>query len=528
MAKIRVLASIVFGVAVLIGIAPSAQAASNWSAVTDLSATGRNVTNPQLALSGDGTAAIAIWQRGTAIQASTAKVNGNKATWSAVGDVSAIDKAVDRPQVAISNDGAKAIAVWQRSNGTNTIIQAATATITANTATWSSVSDLSATLQSATDAQVALSSDGTKAAVVWQRSNGANTIIQAKTATITANSATWSAVANLSASGQSAGNPQIAVSENSSKAIAVWFRMNDLGTPGIQAKTATISSNSATWSAAANLSADTSWASNPQVALSTDGTKSTVGWVGRNAGGHDVIQTASATISSNTATWSSVSDLSDASTNAISPQLAMSGDGTKATIIWALNTLKSVVREASATISDNTATWSAPREVSATDQATGNPQIALSTDGTRSTALWRRLNGTNYIAQSTSAMMFVPGAPTLDFTGDTLSISPSADTGGSPLTSYAILYNTQTRIDTNKAWATWATWWPLGTTSIDLGTYRTAAACTPVAATATPAGKCYRAIGEHTPGGTFSYQVAAVNANGRGAWTTQSITRPTP
>ena len=65
--------------------------------------------------------------------------------------------------------------------------------------TWSATTDLSATLRDAYEPQVALSSDGTRATAVWYRSNGTNTIVQSASATISAGTATWGAVTDLSA-----------------------------------------------------------------------------------------------------------------------------------------------------------------------------------------------------------------------------------------------------------------------------------------------------------------------------------------
>src|SRR5262249_16085695 len=72
-------------------------------------------------------------------------------------------------KVAISADGTKATAGWQRSNGTYTIIQSSSAAIANNVAAWSSVIDLSSTGQNAGSVSIGLSSGGSRASVVWSK-----------------------------------------------------------------------------------------------------------------------------------------------------------------------------------------------------------------------------------------------------------------------------------------------------------------------------------------------------------------------
>jgi hypothetical protein len=79
----------------------------------------------------------------------------------------------------VSSDGSTAVAVWSRNNGANDIVQAATATVAGNVATWGTVTDLSATGGNAFFPEIGASSDGSKAVAVWMRYNGANDIVQA-------------------------------------------------------------------------------------------------------------------------------------------------------------------------------------------------------------------------------------------------------------------------------------------------------------------------------------------------------------
>jgi len=131
--------------------------------------------------------------------------------------------------VAVGADGATTI-TWIRSNGTNDIIQAAARP--AGSATFSAPVDLSASGRDALPPQVAVGADGATT-ITWWRWNGTrtlwnssynpNNIIQA--ATRPAGSATFGTPVDLSASGQSAAHPQVAVGPDGATTIT-WQRSN--------------------------------------------------------------------------------------------------------------------------------------------------------------------------------------------------------------------------------------------------------------------------------------------------------------
>ncbi len=121
------------------------------------------------------------------------------------------------PQVAVGVDGATTV-VWRRSNGSNFIVQAKTRP--AGSGTFSAAVNLSAPGQNAGYPQVAVAVDGATT-VVWQRSNGSNSIVQARTRP--AGSITFAGAVNLSAAGQNATDPQVAVAVDGT-ATVVWER----------------------------------------------------------------------------------------------------------------------------------------------------------------------------------------------------------------------------------------------------------------------------------------------------------------
>lgn len=122
------------------------------------------------------------------------------------------------PQVAFDPAG-NALAVWSRSNGTHNIVQAAFRP--AGGAWQLPANDLSATGQSAFDAQVAFDAAG-NAVAVWYRYNGTHYIVQAA---VRPAGGAWQAAQDLSASGQNASEQQVAL-DAAGNALAVWQRFN--------------------------------------------------------------------------------------------------------------------------------------------------------------------------------------------------------------------------------------------------------------------------------------------------------------
>ena len=137
--------------------------------------------------------------------------------WLAPQDLSAAGQTAYDPQVAVDGRG-NAIAVWQRFDGTNFIVQAA---VRAAGGSFGAPQDLSAAGQTAYDPQVAVDGRG-NAIAVWSASDGTNFIVQAA---VRAAGGSFGAPQDLSAAGRDAGFPQVAV-DGRGNAIAVWSRFD--------------------------------------------------------------------------------------------------------------------------------------------------------------------------------------------------------------------------------------------------------------------------------------------------------------
>ncbi len=192
-----------------------------FSAPFDLSVAGQDANYPQVAVAADGTTTV-VWDRfdgaNTIVQASTRPPGS---TFAAPVDLSATGQNAKNPQVAVGVDGSTTV-VWDRNNSANTIVQASTRP---PGGTFAAPVDLSATGQDAVDPQVAVAADGT-ANVVWDRSNGASNIVQASTRPP---GGTFANPVDLSATGQSAGRSQLAFAADGST-TAVWYRNNGTNT----------------------------------------------------------------------------------------------------------------------------------------------------------------------------------------------------------------------------------------------------------------------------------------------------------
>ncbi len=180
------------------------------------------------------------------VQSRTSTDSG--ATWSGPVDLSAAGRTASVPQVASSADGTKLTAVWIRSNGTFNIAQSRTSTD--GGVTWDPAVDLSDATHSANYPHVASSADGNTLAVVWNTYRGGSSRV-VQSATSTNGGATWSAPADLSTEGYWSTEAQLAVSADGTTATAVW----SLNKTDYIVQSATSTDSGATWGDPVDLSA---------------------------------------------------------------------------------------------------------------------------------------------------------------------------------------------------------------------------------------------------------------------------------
>jgi hypothetical protein len=296
----------------------SAGASPTWLAPENLSAIGHDATEPQIAVDGSG-ATVAVWARSdgshTIIQATSRPSGG---TWAPAVDLSATGRDAQEPQVAVDGAG-DAVAVWSRNNGSHWVIQAA---IRSPAGAWSAARDLSDSERSALEPQVAIDSGG-RAVAVWSRFDGFANRVQSAVLAPGAGS-TWSIPVDLSSAGEPAGEPQLA-SDAAGEALAVWSRLE--GTDMI-AQAATMPPGGA-WGEARSLSEAGGDASGPQVAVDPGGAAVAV-W-SRVVAGVGRIESAEMPPGGQ---WGGAIELTGSGENATNPQVASAAGRSLA--IWTL------------------------------------------------------------------------------------------------------------------------------------------------------------------------------------------------
>lgn len=231
--------------------------------------------DPQIALDCNNNALV-VWVHTPTqtVQASYKSLDGR---WSLPMNLSDGNTIVNHPQVAFDSYG-NAIVVWEGSDGSNRIIQCANST---SPNSWTAPINLSNPGQNAVNPQLVVAPDGS-ATVVWQRSDGVNTIIQAATGHTTSSARvapyqkthaktartgpSWSEPVDLSIAGEDASEPQIHINAAGSVS-AIWKRSD-----GANFIIQTTSLNSdGTWSLPKPLSDIGQDATRPQLALDTTG-----------------------------------------------------------------------------------------------------------------------------------------------------------------------------------------------------------------------------------------------------------------
>lgn len=293
-------------VAVWVTTAGGVQAATlpfggSWSSVVDLTSTGDSA---RVSMSDTGHA-VAVWvNTGTTIIQSSTLIFGG--SWSSALDISLGTDS--EPSVGIDSGG-NAVAAWKHTDGGNNPIQAATLPFGGS---WSSITDISGATGSFASPQVAVISSG-DAVVVWQGTDGFNTLIQSSTLPI---GGSWSSFVNVSPTGENSIQQKIAINA-AGYAVAVWTH---LGPSFIKASTLSLGGS---WSSPVTVSNPIQSTVLPQVGVDGVGNAFAV-WREQHGFGQGFIQSSTLPFGGS---WTSPINLSNITQTSVTPVVAVNVAG---------------------------------------------------------------------------------------------------------------------------------------------------------------------------------------------------------
>lgn len=354
-------------------------AGGTWQAPVNLSAPGRDASDPQVAVDAQGNA-VAVWRRrdnadNAIVQGSVRAAGGS---WQAPVNLSAAGHTAVSPQVAVDPQG-NAVAVWHRFKSERVlVVQCA---VRAVGGSWQAPVELSASGQERSVVpQVAVGANG-DAVAVWKYVGASSIIVKGAARPA---GGPWQAPVDIAAAG-AAGPlaievfPQVAV-DAEGNAVAVW----DHPTGSTSIVRGAVRAAGGAWQTPVTLSAAGQNAETADIAVDPRGNAVAV-W-GRSIGTTSMVQGA---VRAAGATWQAPINLSTASQNAVIPRVAVDPQG-NAVAVWSIDRFST---RASSSIVQGAmrpagGIWQAPVDIATADQL-GSPDIAVDAQGT-AVAVWGR------------------------------------------------------------------------------------------------------------------------------------------
>lgn len=396
----------------------SRYAGGAWSPPVALSQAGRNAFEPRVAAGSDGVV-TAVWRRenpaGHWIIQARRFLSG---AWGSTADLSQTNRSAFNPRVAVG-PGSVPVVVWNRSDGTNSRIQASRFAGSQWSAPPEDISDVGG---DAFEPDVAVGPDGV-AVAVWRRNDGARDIVQAARLV----NGTWQSGDDLSDESLDAFGQTVAVGPDGVP-IAAWTETDDFTTAALWVARFT----QGNWGGRTALSPlNEPIAYEPRIATSPGGVAHVI-WRGVD-GADEVIQAARFDGSN----WSpEPGPLSPSGRDAVNPDAATAPDGTP-TVVWTLQAGNEPEDDIVQAARRGPSGWSAPVTLSPAGRGSVEPAVAVGPDGA-AVAAWQGSDGTRSRIHA-SRFLVPPGTPTAVTaaagTGQvTVSWTPPALTGGGALT----------------------------------------------------------------------------------------------
>ena len=374
-----------------------AEAVATWTTPVSLSTSGQDAFAPSVAMDDSGDAVFA-WRRSDGsnerIEAQTRAADG---TLGPIQRVSRAGQPATGVQVDMDADG-DAVLVWVRSDGADDRVQARTLSSAGALGVIRTLSDPG---EDAVWPRVAVDADG-DAAIVWRRSDGTHERVEAVTLTA---AGTRSPVRRLSAAGQDALDPQLAIND-AGDAVCTWFR-SDGTDDRVQAR---VLRSTGILSPIHTLSDPGGDAHDPDVAVEDDG-DAYLSW-SRWDGSSFRIQAQMLWADDTVGVMHTISDAGD---NAHGPEVAVDDQGDA---VIAFDHTDGVTRRVQAVKMSPSDTVGTPETLSDTGQDASLPQVAVDDNGD-GVVTWKRFDGADDRTQ----------AATMAFTGQFGTPSTLSDAG---------------------------------------------------------------------------------------------------
>ncbi len=302
--------------------------------------------------------------------------------WTAVVTLSAPSQSAYSAQVVVDRVG-NATAIWVRFDGSNSRIQSSRRPVGGP---WSAPVDLSADGQNAAAPQIAVDGSGTVTAV-WLIFDGNADQVQSSRRTATGGWSTPVYVSKPSTPGQDAASPQVAV-DQTGNATAVWSRYD--GTDS-RVQTSFRVANG-TWATPENRSTAGAGGYDPKVAVDASGNATVIWYLHPSGVGFDTIQVSQRS----SGVWSSTLDLSPADGPAYLQQVAVDPAG-RATVVWQIDNGTNRIIQARHQTSGGA--WSSVDDLSSAAYNSYDPQVAVDAAG-NAAVVWYLYNGLNNQVQA--------------------------------------------------------------------------------------------------------------------------------
>lgn len=240
---------------------------------------------------------------------------------------------------------------------------------------------------------IALSRDGTRATAVWLEFVGlGKKQLKTSTATISGGAATWGSVMDLSAADISVAYGIVRMSADGSGALVVWHGTDSSKASVVESRSATISGNTASWGAVTRLNRSSTEVGGAHLALSADGTRAYAVW-GRSVKAECSVAVGSfAIVSGASVSWGTPQQISEQGGCVSDVDLGLAASGGAVSVVWASSAAGKtiIVRVRTGVVNSSTVSWGSVTDLSAPGFDSKNGAVAMSADGTKVTVVWAR------------------------------------------------------------------------------------------------------------------------------------------